>query len=232
MNAPRIGAKVFIMSKFNIELFLRYLDIYRITFMTAVPVVMTMLTKHPHPEMYNLKSIEAVVTGSAPLSQDIAHKVEEMYLRPEVKTKQGLGMTEATCSLIAFAPDDEDDGRSVGWLNANCRAKIVPVEGQDFSSSAPPGVEVGEIWVTGPNIMKGYYKKPKESAETLVWEDGFRWLRTGDIGYADKRGCFYVVDRLKELLKVKGFQVAPAELELALQTHPDVADAAVVGAKM
>lgn len=197
MNAARIGAKVFIMPKYNVNQFLHFLDIYRITFMTAVPVIMTTLTKQKHPDIYNLKAIESVVTGSAPLSPDIGEMVEQLYLRPDVKVKQGYGMTESTCSVAGFAPDDEDDGRSVGWLNANCKAKIVKVEDRDFSASAPPGVTAGEIWVSGPNIMKGYYKKPKETAESIVYEDGHRWLRTGDVGYVDQRGCIYIVDRLK-----------------------------------
>lgn len=197
MNAARIGAKVYIMPKFNINKLLLYSDIYRITFMTAVPVVLTMLSKQSNPGRFNLNSIEAVVTGSAPLSPEIAGTVEEMYLRPDVKVKQGLGMTEITCSIFGFAPDEEDDGRSVGRLYANCRAKLMPVEGRDFSASTPPGTNAGEIWVSGPNIMKGYYKRPKETAETIVYEDGSRWLRTGDVGYFDASGKLYLIDRLK-----------------------------------
>jgi long-subunit acyl-CoA synthetase (AMP-forming) len=93
-------------------------------------------------------------------------------------------------------------------------------------------VAVGEIWVAGPNVMKCYYKKPDSTKETIVEDGGMRWLRTGDIGYFDEKGRMYIVDRLKELIKVKGLQVAPAELEQYLLTHPDVADAAVVGAKV
>ncbi len=164
-----------------------------------------------------------------------------------------------TCSATGFAPDDEDDGRSVGWLNPNVSAKIVPLTADDDQDRAFERVggdesyPVGEIWVSGPNIMKGYYKKPKETAETIVVdrEDGGRWLRTGDIGYFDSRGYLYIVDRLKvirnanvnsgdvstdhtlkqELIKVKGLQVAPAEIEQTLLTHPGIADAAVVGEK-
>jgi 4-coumarate--CoA ligase len=185
------------MPKFNVNKFLLYLDIYRITFMTGVPVVMTMLTKHKTPEMYNLKAIETVVTGSAPLNPEIGRIVEQVYLNDMVKVKQGYGMTECTCSVAGFTPDDEDDGRSVGSLNANCRAKIVEVEGRDFSASTPRGAITGEIWISGPNVMKGYYKKPEETAEAMVFEDGELWFRTGDIGYFDDRGCIYIVDRLK-----------------------------------
>ncbi|EXJ91717.1 hypothetical protein A1O3_00267 [Capronia epimyces CBS 606.96] len=240
INAARQQAKVFIMARFDLSQYLLYLDIYRITFMTSVPTIMTMLTKHARPDTYNLHAVEMVTSGSAPLSPELARKFEQMYLRRGVQVKQGWGLTETTCSITGFAPDDVDDGRSIGWLNPNCRAKIVPLPDQDrdrdFAASTPSGLtatpNTGEIWVSGPNVMKGYYRKPRETAEVIVVEDGIRWLRTGDVGYIDKRGCLYIVDRLKELIKVKGLQVAPAELELALVSHPDVAEAAVVGAKI
>lgn len=198
MNAARLGAKVYIMSKFDIAKYLLYLDIYRITFATMVPVIMNMLAKYPQPEKFNLKTIDGIVSGSAPLSPDIAKAVKRLYLHDSATIKQGMGLTETTCSLFQFAPDDIDDGRSIGWLNANCRAKIVTVDGKLYTGTAPPGVTVGEIMVSGPNIMKGYYKKPKETAETIITDaDGTRWLKTGDIGYADDRGRFYIVDRMK-----------------------------------
>ncbi|KAL4896894.1 hypothetical protein BDV59DRAFT_198347 [Aspergillus ambiguus] len=237
LNAPRIGAKVYIMGKYDLHRFLLYLDTYRITFLSAVPVILNMLAKHPRPGDFNLAAIESVTTGSAPLNPETGRAVARMYLRPGVTVKQGLGMTECTCSLSGFAADDEDDGRAVGWLNANCRVRVVPVDGEDFTSSSggslPPGVVGGELWIAGPNVMKGYYNRPEKTAETIVFDaQGTRWLRTGDIGYVDGRGRIYVVDRMKELIKVKGLQVSPAELELALLEHPGVTDAAVVGAKI
>ncbi|KAL5040849.1 hypothetical protein BDW71DRAFT_213713 [Aspergillus fruticulosus] len=232
VNAARLGAKVFIMKSFSVQKYLLYLDIYRITFMATVPAIMATIAKQPDPSIYNLKAIETVLSGSAPLSPDVGRLVEKMYLRPGVSVKQGWGMTETTCSITGFAPDDVGDRRSIGWLNPNCAARIEVLEGRDFSGAAPAGVTVGEIWVSGPNVMKGYYKNPKATEEAIVVADGVRWLRTGDIGYADERGCIYIVDRLKDLIKVKGLQVAPAELEQYLLTHPDVADAAVIGAKI
>ncbi|KAL2008687.1 hypothetical protein VTN00DRAFT_6881 [Thermoascus crustaceus] len=236
INAPLIGAKVFIMPKFTIDTYLLYLDIYHVTTLTAVPTIMVMLTKQSHPERYNLHAVETAGCGSAPLNGDIGRLVEKMYFRPGVHVKQGWGMTECTCSVAGFAPDDVDDGSSVGLLNPNCWAKIVPVEDRDFKSGTgsaeSDGEVVGELWVSGPNVMKGYYKKPEATADTIVYEDGVRWLRTGDVAYIDKRERIYIVDRLKELIKVKGLQVSPTELELALLTHPSVADAAVTSAKI
>ncbi|KAF9889142.1 hypothetical protein FE257_007631 [Aspergillus nanangensis] len=237
LNAARLNAKVYIMAKYDLNRFLLYIDTYRITFLSAVPVILNMIAKHPRPTDYNLQSIESVTTGSAPLNPETGRAVAKLFLRPGVSVKQGLGMTECTCSLSGFAPDDEDDGRSVGWLNANCKVRVVPVDGEDFSASLPAGVTGGELWIAGPNVMKGYFDKPEKTAETIVEEvkDGevvMRWLRTGDIGYVDAEGRIYVVDRLKELIKVKGLQVSPAELELTLLEHSGVADAAVVGAKI
>ncbi|KAB8204005.1 hypothetical protein BDV34DRAFT_226748 [Aspergillus parasiticus] len=232
VNAAILEAKVFIMKSFSVQKYLLYMDIYRVTFMATVPAIMATIAKQPNPSIYNLQAVETVLSGSAPLSPELGRIIERMYLRPGVSVKQGWGMTETTCSITGFAPDDEDDGRSIGWLNPNCAARIERLEDRDFSGAAPAGATVGEIWVAGPNIMKCYYKNPKATEEAIVVAGGIRWLRTGDIGYIDERGCIYIVDRLKDLIKVKGLQVAPAELEQYLLTHFDVADAAVIGAKM
>lgn len=189
------------MPEYSIQKYLLYLDIYRITFLTGVPTLMTQLSKHPEAKRFNLKSIETVVTGSAPLNPEIGRLVEKTLLREGVQVKQGWGMTETTCSATGFAPDDEDDGSSIGWLNPNVSAKIVPSVEHDHQSADNIPYTVGEIWVSGPNIMKGYYKKPRETAETIVHEGGKRWLRTGDLGYADSRGYLYIVDRVKVRLR-------------------------------
>jgi 4-coumarate--CoA ligase len=178
---------------------MHFLDIYRITSMNAVPTIMVMLSKEPSAVNYNFNSIEQAVCGSAPLGKDIGQAVQKRLLRPGVSVKQGWGMTECTCTGTAFAPEDEDDGGSVGWLMANLSAKIVPVDGENFQNESSDGKKIGELWLSGPNVMKGYFNKPKETAETIVLDEktGKRWLRTGDIGYFDERGCLYIVDRLK-----------------------------------
>lgn len=196
-TAARMGVKVFIMMEYSIQRYLLFLDIYRITFLTGVPTLMVALSKHPQATSYNLKAIESVVTGSAPLNPEIGRLVEKTHLRQGVQVKQGWGMTETTCSATGFAQDDEDDGRSIGWLNPNVSAKVVPMPEHGFEQNNDIPYTVGEIWVSGPNMMKGYYKKPKETSEAIVYEDERRWLRTGDIGYVDSRGCFYIVDRMK-----------------------------------
>jgi 4-coumarate--CoA ligase len=207
MNAILSGAKVFIMREFSLEKYMHFLDIYRITNMNAVPTIMVMLSKDPSATNYNFSSIEQAVCGSAPLGKDIGRAVAERLLRPGVGVKQGWGMTECTCTGTAFAPDDEDDGGSVGWLMANLSAKIVSLDSKDFGNQkeASNGRKIGEIWLSGPNVMKGYFSKPKETAETLIYDErtGKRWLRTGDIGYFDARGCLFIVDRLKVCISSK-----------------------------
>jgi 4-coumarate--CoA ligase len=131
-------------------------------------------------------------------------------------------MTETTCSALGWDPNLHSDSFGVGEPNANCEARVMNADGTGEVAQG----ERGELWVRGPNIMKGYWKNEKATAETIT-PDG--WLKTGDICYIDSNGTFFIVDRLKELIKVKGLQVAPAELEAILLEHPKVADAGVVG---
>jgi acyl-CoA synthetase (AMP-forming)/AMP-acid ligase II len=109
---------------------------------------------------------------------------------------------------------------------------VVPVEDRDFRGSIPEGLIAGELWVHGPNVMKCYYRRPEETKAAFVYEDGQRWLKTGDIAYIDNRGYIYIIDRLKELIKVKGLQVAPTEVEQVILEHLGVEDAAVIGANI
>lgn len=186
------------MQKFNVVHFLTFIDIYRVTFVNVVPAIIRMLCKVPNAHLFNLKSLVMVGSGSAPLDIKTARNFEKMFLRPGVQVKQGWGMTETTCNVTGFAPDDIDDGRSIGWLNPGCKARIVPVPDRDFSHvKRQTGAAVGEIWVAGPVMMKGYWKKPEATSATVVQENDTRWIRTGDVGYFDKRGCLYIVDRIK-----------------------------------
>ncbi|KAL3443707.1 acetyl-CoA synthetase-like protein [Aspergillus insuetus] len=228
--APRLGAKVFIMAKFNLLQYLTFVDIYRITFINVVPAMLAMLCKVENPGRFNFKAIDSMTSGAAPLDRATAARFQRLYLRDGVLVKQGWGMTETTSNVTGFALDDEDDGRSIGWLSPNCKARIVPVEGRQFEGVAG-GRAVGELWVAGPNIMKGYWRREEETKDAFAVEGGERWLRTGDIAYVDERGCFYIVDRMKELIKVNGLQVSPAELEKGLMAHEGVVEAAVVSFK-
>ncbi|KAL2785965.1 acetyl-CoA synthetase-like protein [Aspergillus keveii] len=228
--APRFGAKVFVMPKFNLLQYLTFVDIYRITFINVVPAMLAMLCKVENPGQFNFKAIDSMTSGAAPLDPATAARFQQLYLRDGVLVKQGWGMTETTSNVTGFALDDEDDGRSIGWLSPNCKARIMPVEGRRFEGAAD-GRVVGELWVAGPNIMKRYWKREEETRDAFAVEGGERWLRTGDIAFVDERGCFYIVDRMKELIKVNGLQVSPAELEKGLMAHEGVVEAAVVSFK-
>jgi 4-coumarate--CoA ligase len=187
------------MKQFTLDRYMHFIDIYRITYLNAVPTIMVMLSKDPSAVNYNFHSIEQAVCGSAPLGKKIGQAVQKRLFKPGVSVKQGWGMTECTCTGTVFAPDDEDDGGSVGWLMANLSAMIIPVEGEEFESVSKDGKKIGELWISGPNVMKGYFNKPNATAETVFVDPRTkkRWLRTGDIGYFDSRGCLYIVDRLK-----------------------------------
>lgn len=185
------------MPKFNLLQYLKFVDIYRITFINVVPAMLAMLCNIENPGRFNLKAIESMTSGAAPLDPATAARFQQLFLRDGVLVKQGWGMTETTSNVTGFALDDEDEGRSIGWLSPNCKARIVPVEGSRHFEGHAEGKTLGELWVAGPNIMKGYWNREEETKGAFVVEKGERWLRTGDIAYVDERGCFYIVDRMK-----------------------------------
>jgi 4-coumarate--CoA ligase len=169
-------------------------------------------------EQYDLSSLDGIACGAAPLGALLERKAAE---RLKCRVGQGFGMTESAGCVFATDRDAPRNGAS-GWLLPGTEARIVdPVSGDD----AGPG-ESGELWFRGPQAFTGYLNQPAPTAATIT-SDG--WVRTGDLGRIDADGYLYVTDRLKELIKVKGFQVAPAELEALLLTHPAVADVTVIG---
>jgi acyl-CoA synthetase (AMP-forming)/AMP-acid ligase II len=216
--AVRVGATIVTMPRFDLEEFLRILQDERVTRAYLVPPIVLALAKHPMVEKYDLSSLRLIMSGAAPLSADLANACAD---RLDCLVIQGYGLTE-TSPVTHVSPEDVGANKpgSIGPLLPNTVAKVV-----DVHSGAELGPnETGEVWIKGPQVMKGYLNNPEATARTI--SDG--WLRTGDIGYADDDGFFYIVDRLKELIKYKGFQVPPAELEALLLTHPAVADAAVI----
>ncbi|KAJ5167021.1 uncharacterized protein N7482_005802 [Penicillium canariense] len=217
------GTPVYMMPRFDFIQMLEYTQKFRITDLILVPPVVVALAKHPAVKKYDLSSVESVGSGAAPLGREVCAEVEKLWPEGKINIKQGWGMTETTCSLLGWDPTKTSLSASVGEPNANCEAKIMA---EDGVTELLERNQRGELWVRGQNIMKGYWHNQRATRETKT-EDG--WLRTGDIAYVDDEGRFHVVDRLKELIKVKGNQVAPAELEALLLEHPAVADAAVVG---
>ncbi|KAF4454257.1 hypothetical protein F53441_3257 [Fusarium austroafricanum] len=227
---PHLNIPAYIMPSFDFEKMLQHIQRFRITSLLCVPPILVYLSKHPIVKKYDISSIERIGSGAAPLSHEVARGVERLWSNGNVNVKQGWGMTEVTCTCMTWDPRMVCDPSAVGELAPNCSAKIMHLDGE--TSVGEPG-ERGELWVTGPTLMKGYWKNPEATASTIhTDEDGTRWLKTGDIAYVESfesGGIFHIVDRIKELIKVKGNQVAPAELEAVLLDHPEIADAAVVG---
>ncbi|EER27897.1 AMP-binding enzyme, putative [Coccidioides posadasii C735 delta SOWgp] len=217
-----LGVPVYLMPRFDFIQMLENTQTFRISNLILVPPIAVALAKHPAVKNYDLSSLEQIGCGAAPLGREISEELEGLFPKGKLFIRQGWGMTETTCSILGWDPNQKGTSASVGELNPNCEAKIMAEDGVTELGRN----QQGELWVRGPNIMKGYWNKPEATKETLT-ED--RWLKTGDIGYVDDAGKFYILDRKKELIKVKGNQVAPAELEAILLDHSAVADAAVIG---
>jgi acyl-CoA synthetase (AMP-forming)/AMP-acid ligase II len=213
------GMTIVTLPRFELELFLKTMQDYKITRANLVPPIILMLAKHPLVDQYDLSHLKIIMSGAAPLGEEVARACAE---RLGCIVLQGYGLTE-TSPVTHVNPEDPARIKlaSVGPPLANTECMIVNVE-----TGAPLGIkEEGEVWIRGPQVMRGYLNSPEATANTLT-PDG--WLRTGDIGYVDEDGYFYIIDRVKELIKYKGLQVAPAELEAVLLSHPAVADAAVI----
>jgi acyl-CoA synthetase (AMP-forming)/AMP-acid ligase II len=203
--------------RFDLEAFLRVLQEWPITLAHIVPPIAVALAKHPIVDRYPLPNLRWLFSGAAPLGPQLTEAVQE---RLSVRVRQGYGMTEASPATHYTLPGEDRAGK-IGPLMPNTEGRIVdPETGADLG----PG-QAGEVWIRGPQVMKGYLNNPAATAATVT-ADG--WLRTGDIGVVDDDGYLEIVDRLKELIKVKGYQVPPAELEALLLKHPNIADAAVI----
>jgi acyl-CoA synthetase (AMP-forming)/AMP-acid ligase II len=213
------GATVVTDGRFDFVRFLSLVEQHRATYLVVPPPVMAGLARHPLVDRHDLSSLNFVVSGGAPLSARLQREVAERL--PGAVVGQGYGMTETTAGI---AVPDRERGTvpgSVGRAPAGTELRILA----DGATSAPDGSAEGELLVRGPQVMAGYLGRPDATA--AAFHDG--WLRTGDLVRLDHDGNLFVIDRLKELIKVNANQVAPAELEALLLTHPSIADAAVVG---
>jgi acyl-CoA synthetase (AMP-forming)/AMP-acid ligase II len=215
----RAGATIVTMPRFDLEQFLSLLERHSVTRAYVVPPIALALAKHPAVDDVDLSALTTVMSGAAPLGADLSERVAA---RVEASVIQGYGLTETSPVTHVIRVEGDQRPGSIGQPIPNTECRIVdPESGAD----APPG-ERGELWIRGPQVMEGYLNNPEATAGT-VDPDG--WLHTGDIATSDDDGFFAIVDRLKELIKYKGFQVAPAELEALLITHPAIADVAVIG---
>ncbi|BGP02219.1 phenylacetyl-CoA ligase [Rhodotorula toruloides] len=213
------GGTCVVLPKFDLPMALDSVQKYKCTTALLVPPIALAIAKHPIVDKYDLSSLRYILCGAAPLSADLQEAVSQR-LKGKTKVFQGLGMTETT-SVGAIPAADKVVPGSVGQLLSTMEARLVGDDGKDVKEG-----EAGELWLRGPNIMLGYYKNEKSTKETLT-SDG--WLMTGDICTRDNDGWYRVIDRNKDLIKYKGFQVAPAELEGVLLASPLVADCAVIG---
>ncbi|WP_280438288.1 AMP-binding protein [Nocardia carnea] len=218
-------ASLVTMAKFDLGQFLQTVATYRCTFLFIAPPVAVALAKHPLVDEFELSSVRSILSGAAPLDEELGRAVAR---RLGCRVRQGYGMSEMSpvSHVIPFdRPDMPVD--SVGLTVANMRCMLVdPGSGVEIEKPSTGMSAPGELWCSGPNIMLGYLGNDEATAQTID-ADGF--LHTGDIAVVDSEGVVTVIDRMKELIKYKGYQVPPAELEALLLTHPDIADVAVIG---
>lgn len=228
------GIEVVVMPAFNLEVFLKTVQEHKITFIYVAPPVIVRLARDPMVDDYDLSSVKMITCGAAPLTKEL---VDVVHKRINIKINQAYGLSETSpmthtqvCDSF-LAPAAANTGQpwdewyssvgSVGKMFPNMKAKYMSPEDKELG----PG-EAGELWLSGPNVFKGYWKND-EATSGCMSNDGY--FKTGDVGYQDKDHNFFITDRVKELIKYKGFQVAPAELEGKLMDHPGINDVAVIG---
>jgi acyl-CoA synthetase (AMP-forming)/AMP-acid ligase II len=223
MNGPlRQGSTVVVLPRFDLETFLGAIEKHRITHLYVAPPIVLALAKHPAVEGYDLSSLRHVISAAAPLDGELARACARRLGLPPVG--QAYGMTELSpgTHVVPYDAKNPPPG-AVGRLIPSTEMRIVSLD--DPAKDAAPG-EPGEVLIRGPQVMKGYLGRPDATADMIDTEG---WLHTGDVGRVDADGWLFVVDRVKELIKYKGFQVAPADLEAVLLAHEGIADAAVIG---
>ncbi|MFD4292268.1 AMP-binding protein [Rhodococcus sp. NPDC058532] len=220
-------ASLVTMAKFDLSKFLTLVSGKKCTFVFVAPPVALALAKHPMVDEHDLSSVRTIVSGAASLDEELGNAVAA---RLGTRVLQGYGMSELSpVSHIIGVDELEVSLSSIGKPLPNTENKIVdPATGAEIAVPAEGRSEPGELWVKGPNVMLGYLNNDAATAETL---DADGYLHTGDVAVVDADLNVYIVDRLKELIKYKGYQVPPAELESLLLTHPQIADAAVIGVR-
>lgn len=221
-TALKNGEAAYVMRRFELETFLANVEKYKVTELYLVSALAVMICYSPLIEKYSLRSVRQALAGAAPLNKETQAGIRK-YMSPGAPFTQVMGMTESTCILTWFDYPEDDVTGSVGRVRPGIDVKLVDDEGRDIS-----GYDVtGELCIKGPTVIKEYFENPQANAESFD-QDGF--FHTGDVMYCDGRTrLWYVVDRKKEMIKVRGFQVAPPEIEGVLLTHPAIVDAAVIG---
>ncbi len=212
------GAKIVLMHRWDAETAMRLIERERCTHAGGVPTVAWQLIEHPARSQYDLSSLQAVAYGGAPAASELVRRIKQAF--PHASPGFGWGMTETCAPFTTHQAEDYlNRPESCGPAVPVCDMRIVGSAGETL----PPG-EVGELWAKGPNVVKGYWNKPEETAQTFV--DG--WLKTGDLAKLDEEGFCYIVDRKKDMLIRGGENIYSIEVEEALYSHPAVMDAALV----
>lgn len=228
---PTIGlSTIVVFEKFDFEALLTKITEHMISFLHVVPPMAVLFAKSPVLDKYLpevRKSLKGLLSGAAPLSQSLIDEITARFANG-IDVTQSYGLTE-TSPINTFGSFNRKDGyfnpESSGWLMPGLEARLVDANGEDVHGVGE--TSRGELWLRGPNVMQGYIRN-KEATESAFDPTGV-WFKTGDIGYASEEGLWFIVDRVKELIKSKGHQVAPAELEGIILEHPEVSDAAVTG---
>ena len=213
---------IIVIPKLDIKDLLNSIQKYKANVFHGVPTLYAYLINYPEISKYDLRSIEACISGAAPLPVSVAEKFEEIT---GGKLREGYGLTETSPVTHVNPIYGKYKFGSIGLPVPNTLAAIADPEKDVF---LPPG-EVGELVVTGPQVMKGYYKMEEENRQVFFEKYGYRWFRTGDMAKMDEEGYFYIVDRKKDLIKYKGYSVYPREIEEVLYRHEAVKEAAVIG---
>ncbi|KAF4999689.1 hypothetical protein FDECE_11443 [Fusarium decemcellulare] len=229
IDYPKMGITTYMMPSFNFPQMLECIQRFGITELLVAPPIVQALCS-PLTRKYNLSSVKAIFSGTSPLSPKLALQVEKLWPNREVQIRQAWGMTELTGVGAVWDASSAPIPESVGEVVPNGTIKLMDGERE----ITEPNVS-GEMWFSGPVMMKGYWQNSAATQDTIVEEDGTRWLKTGDLAYVDfysPGANIFLVDRIKELIKVKGYQVPPAELEAVLLQCPGVADAGVVGVQL
>jgi fatty-acyl-CoA synthase len=224
MNAPlHLGATLVVLSRWDRECAAMQIERAGVTNWSAITTMMVDFLANPDLGRYDLSSLKQLGGGGAAMPEAVARKLEEVIGLPFV---EGYGLSE-TMAPTHINPPQRPKRQCAGIPFFNTDARILHLEN---SSELPPN-EVGEIIVHGPQIFQGYWKQPAASAEAFVEHDGKRFFRTGDLGYYDEEGYFFITDRLKRMINCSGFKVWPAEVEAMLYAHPDIQEACVISAR-
>lgn len=214
-----LGGRVIIQEKFDPAEYLRWVAEHQVSLLFLVPTMYQTLAQHPDFSSTNLQSVRWAISGGAPCPAP----VREAFRAKQVRFKQGYGLTECGVNCFTLELDEaERFPESVGRPMPHLRAKLMDMQGRESEHS-------GELWLSGPVVMSGYYARPTDTTETLVEHEGCIWLRTGDLAERDQAGRYYVVGRAKEMFISGGENVYPIEVERVLYDHPAVLECAVVG---